>query len=120
MNMSKIKYSAEQLCHMYPEKYIAVNHLCKNEHNLTVSCEVLKVYNTMEDCKQHINEIKFYMKLYKDDFEIIYGDYADYVETRSNCGVIEIPYDEFTTVNEDGTVVIEAFKAFGAIAFQMF
>lgn len=119
--MGRIRYSAEQLCEMHPEKYIAVNHICKDKHNVIVGAEVLKVYETLEDCKSHTDEIKFYMKLYKDDFDIIYGDYADYLETRTTeCGVIEIPLDEFSTVDEDGTVVIDAFKAFGAIAFQMF
>lgn len=120
MNMSKRRYSAEQLCQMYPEKYVAINHICKDEHNVIVGAEVLKVYDTLEDCKSHTDEIKFYMKLYKDDFDVIYGDFKDYVETRTNCGVIEIPFFEFSKVSEDGTVEIDAFKAFGAIAFEMF
>lgn len=120
MNMSKRRYSVEQLCQMYPEKYIAVKHICKNENNIIVSAEVLKVYDTLEDCKSRVNELQFYMKLYKDDFDVIYGDFKDYIETRTDCGVIEIPFDKFTTVNEDGTVAIDAFKAFGSIAFEMF
>lgn len=118
--MGRIRYSAEQLCEMYPEKYIAVNHICKDKHNVIVGAEVLKVYETLEDCKSHTDEIKFYMKLYKDDFDILFGDFYDYLKTRTECGVIEIPVDEFTTVNEDGTVVIDAFKAFGSVAFEMF
>lgn len=89
--MGRIRYSAEQLCQMHPNMYIAVNHLCKNEQNLIVSAEVLKVYGTLEDCKSHVNELKFYMQLYKDDFDVLYGDFADYLNTRGNCGVIEIP-----------------------------
>lgn len=118
--MVKVRCSAEQLCQMHPEKYIAINHICKDKHNVIVGAEVLKVYETLEDCKSHTDEIKFYMKLYKDDFDILYGDFYNYLETRTECGVIEIPVDEFTTVNEEGTVVIDAFKAFGSVAFEMF
>lgn len=45
--MSKGRFSAEQLCEMYPEKYIAVNHIRKNDENIIIGAEVLKVYDTM-------------------------------------------------------------------------
>lgn len=80
--MRKNRYSAQQLCERYPGKYIAVNHITKNEDNIIVSAEVLKVYDTLDDCKQNSNEIQFFMKLYKEDFDIVYGDYEDYAFTR--------------------------------------
>jgi len=98
--MQKKRYSAQQLCEQYPGKYIAVNHITKNEDNIIVSAEVLKVYDTLDDCKQSSNEIQFFMKLYQEDLDIIYGDYEDYVFTRK-------------------TLVINAFQAFGAFAFEM-
>ena len=80
--MSKGRFSAEQLCEMSPEKYVVVNHIRKNDENIIISAEVLKVYDTLVDCKKNVSEIKFFMKLYKEDFDIIYGDYEDYVKTR--------------------------------------
>ena len=32
---------------MYPEKYIAVSHIRKNDENIIIGAEVLKVYDTM-------------------------------------------------------------------------
>lgn len=32
--MSKMRYSAEQLCHMDPNKYIAVNHTNKDDNSM--------------------------------------------------------------------------------------
>lgn len=82
--MKKEKYSAKQLCAMYPEKYIAVNHLIKNDENIITNAEILKVYDTLEDCKESINEIKFFLNINKNDFDIIYGDYNDYYSKRKN------------------------------------
>ena len=112
--MGKIRYSAEQLCQMYPHKYIAVNHICKDDCEIIVGAEILKVYDTLEQCKKSIDEIKFFMKIYKDDFDIIYGDYEDYSKNR--CRDIAIKFDEFAIINENGEIVIDAFRAFGAIA----
>lgn len=99
--MKKEKYSAKQLCAMYPEKYIAVNHLSINDENIITSAEILKVYDTLEDCKKNISEIKFFLNINKNDFDIIYGDYKDYYSKRK-------------------TKTIDAFATFGAIAFEMF
>ena len=97
--MSKMRYSAEQLCHMYPNKYIAVNHICKDDNNVITGAEILKVYEDLEQCKKFADEIKFFMKVYKTDFDIIYGDFADYLRNRK---------------------VIDAFVVFGAIAYELF
>ena len=118
--MSKMRYSAEQLCHMYPKKYIAVNHICKDDNNVIIGAEILKVYEDMEQCKKFADEIKFFMKVYKTDFDIIYGDFADYLLNRAKCKVIEIPLDDYITINEKGEKVIDAFAKFGAIAFELF
>ena len=100
MHMRKEIYPAQQLCEQYPGKYIAVNHISKNEENIIVSAEVLKVYDTLDACKRNVNEIQFFIKLYKENFDIIYGDYEDYVNTRKK-------------------IVFDAFQTFGAIAFEM-
>lgn len=78
----KEKYSAKQLCFMYPEKYICVSNIRKGQDNIIVSASVLKVYDTLEECKSNIDEIRFLKSIYKDDFDIIYGDYEDYRKTR--------------------------------------
>lgn len=96
------KYTANQLCSMYPNKYICVSNLIKNEENIIMSAKVLKVYDTLDDCKSHIDEIKFFKGIYKDDFDIIYGDFDDYVKNRA---VIK---------------PIDAFSVFGCIAFELF
>jgi hypothetical protein len=64
---------------MYPNKYIAVNHLSKDKHGVIVGADVIKVYDSLEECKKSINEINFLLKIYKNDFDIIYGDFTDYV-----------------------------------------
>lgn len=84
---------------MYPNKYICVTHITKNISNIIIKANVLKVYDSLEDCKKHLEEIKFFKKLYKSDFDIIYGDYEDYEKNRK--------------------FVIDAFEAFGAISFEM-
>ena len=116
--MGKVRYSAEQLCQMYPHKYIAVNHICKDDCEIIVGAEILKVYETLDQCKKSIDEIKFFMKVYKGDFDIIYGDYEDYFENR--CRDSAKKFDEFATINENGEKVIDAFEIFGAIAFELF
>ena len=102
--MSKGRFSAEQLCEMYPEKYIAVNHIRKNDENIIIGAEVLKVYDTLEDCKKNVGEVKFFMKLYKEDFDIIYGDYEDYVHIRK----------------EIKPSAMNVIQAFGGIALRIF
>ena len=102
--MHRKKCSAKQLCKKYPGKHIAVNHLCKNKENIIVSAEVLKVYDTLDDCKNNVRELRFFLTLYKDDFDVIYGDYDDYINMRQT--------KEPVTKN--------AFDMFGAIAFEMF
>lgn len=82
--MKKERYSAKQLCAMYRNKYIAVNHISKNKDNLIIGAEIVKVYDTLDDCKQNIAEIKFLKAIHKDDYDIIYGDYRDYVTKRTS------------------------------------
>lgn len=106
--MSKNRFSAEQLCDMFPNKYIAVRCCEKNTYNLITSCEVLKIYNTLDELKSNIKEIKFFMDLYKEDFDVIFGNFKDYAETRSNGNVIII---------ED---VWDAVAKFGFMGFEMF
>ena len=99
-NMSKNRFSSKEICDKYPKMYIAVHVIEKDYINNLISCaEVLKVYQSLEDCKKNIKEIKYFMDLYKEEFDIIFGDYKDYQETR---------------------LVINAFAAFGCIAFEMF
>ena len=69
---------------MYPNKYIAVNHISKNKDNLIVSAEIIKVYDSLEDCKRNASEIKFFKAIHKEDYDIIYGNYRDYVMNRTS------------------------------------
>ena len=88
--MKKDRYSAQQLCAMHPNKYIAVTHMRKNTENLIISAEILKVYDDLADCKKRIDEIKFFKSLYKDDFDIIYGDFEEYKLNREEFKEPEI------------------------------
>lgn len=82
-------YSAEELCELNPEKYIAVKVIEKDSMSLDIlKCQLLKVYNTLDDCKQSANELRFFQKLYKEQFDVIYGDYADFKCTRCVADVI--------------------------------
>ena len=96
----KAKYSAKQLCDMYPKKYIAINNIIKDKNNIITNAKILKIYDTLDDCKNHIDEIKFLQKINKNDFDIIYGDYEDYLNTRK-------------------LIKIDAFSSLGAIAFEL-
>ena len=86
---------------MYPNKYIAVKVIEKDPENTKIisKAKIIKVYDTLYKCKQRVKELRFFQKLYKENFEVIYGDYDDYMMTR--CA-------------------LDAFEVFGAIAFQMF
>lgn len=65
----------------YPEQYIAVAHVKKGIDNIIQTATVLKVYPTLQNAYQNVKEIKTFIKRY-DDFDIVYGDYDDYVSTR--------------------------------------
>jgi len=86
--MKKERYSAKQLCAMYPNQYIAVNHIQRNDDNLIVGAEIIKVYGTLDDCKQNITEIKFFKGIHKEDYDIIYGDYEEYVSNRKSIDIV--------------------------------
>lgn len=102
MRRGRVKYySAEELCELYPEKYIAVKVIEKDSVSLDIlKCQLLKVYNTLDDCKQSANELRFFQKLYKEKFDVIYGNYDDYKRTRCVC-------------------VENIFDVFGFIAFEL-
>ncbi len=65
----------------YPEQYIAVAHVKKGIDNLIQTATVLKVYPTLQNAYENVKEIKQFMSRYT-DFDIVYGDYSDYVSTR--------------------------------------
>ena len=106
--MSKQRFSAKQLCDMFPNKYIAVRCYEKDAYNLIISCEVLKVYNSLDEVKSNVKEIKSFMDLYQKDFDVIFGKFTDYAEVRSNGNVMVI---------ED---VWDAVNTFGFMGFEMF
>lgn len=65
----------------YPDQYIALVYTKKGIDNLIEEATVLKVYPTLESAYDNQNEIKAYKKRYS-NFDIVYGDYNDYVTTR--------------------------------------
>ncbi len=71
----------------YPEQYIAVAHVKKGIDNIIQTATVLKVYPTLQNAYQNVKEIKTFIKRY-DDFDIVYGDYDDYVSTRRKMIII--------------------------------
>lgn len=97
-------YRTEELCSMYPKKYICVTNINKNNENIIITATPIKVYETLEDCKKNSQEIKAFIAHYKRDFDIIYGDYEDYASTR---WIPDFP-------------VKSIFDVFGSIAFKLF
>ena len=81
----------------YPQQYIAVAHTKKGIDNLIETATVLKVYPTLLDAYDNLSEIKEYKKRYS-DFDIVYGDYEDYVSTRRK--VVMTKTDERLTQEE--------------------
>ena len=81
----------------YPQQYIAVAYTKKGIDNLIETATVLKVYPTLLDAYDNLSEIKAYKKRYS-DFDIVYGDYEDYVSTRRK--VVMTKTDERLTQEE--------------------
>lgn len=81
----------------YPEQYIAVAHVQKGIDNLIQTATVLTVYPTLQDAYKNLKQIKKYMKRYS-DFDIVYGDYEDYVSTRRR--MVVIPEKDILTQEE--------------------
>lgn len=69
----------------------------KGIDNLIETATVLKVYPTLLDAYDNLSEIKAYKKRYS-DFDIVYGDYEDYVSTRRK--VVMTKTDERLTQEE--------------------
>ena len=67
----------------YPQQYIAVAYTKKGIDNLIETATVLKVYPTLLDAYDNLSDIKAYKKRYS-DFDIVYGDYEDYVSTKTD------------------------------------
>lgn len=65
--------------------------------NIIQTAAILKVYPTLQDAYQNIREIKTFIKRY-DDFDIVYGDYDDYVSTRRR--MINVPDKDLLTQEE--------------------
>ena len=65
----------------FPDQYIALVYTKKGIDNLIEEATVLKVYPTLESAYSSQNEIKAYKKRYS-NFDIVYGDYDDYANTR--------------------------------------
>lgn len=53
----------------------------KTLDNIIQEATLLTVYPTLEDAIDNKDEIRSYMKRYS-DFDIVYGDYMDYMTTR--------------------------------------
>lgn len=71
----------------YPKQYIAVAYVHKGIDNLIQTATVITVYPTLQDAYRNQEQIKAYMKRYS-DFDIVYGDYEDYVSTRCKLNIV--------------------------------
>ena len=71
----------EEITKGFPKKYVCVKDTVLDENNLIVTAEIIRVFDTLEIAKDNASEIRKLMKKYK-DFDIVYGDYEDYVNTR--------------------------------------
>ncbi|MBR4026323.1 MAG: hypothetical protein IKJ01_02025 [Lachnospiraceae bacterium] len=83
----------EMITKNFAGKYVCVKDCIKDENNLIVSANVLKVYDSLEIAKDNASEIRKFMKKYG-DFDIIYGNMEDYVRTRKNKNINHIVIDK--------------------------
>ena len=65
----------------FPKKYVCVKNTKLDADNLIMTANIIRVFDTLEIAKDHATEIRKMMKRYV-DFDILYGDYGDYVHTR--------------------------------------
>ena len=72
----------EEIIHFFPKKYICVHNTKLSQTNIITEADVLCVYDSLRIAAENKNMIKRYIKQYP-DFDIIYGDYNDYVSKRS-------------------------------------
>ena len=54
----------EQIVKNFKNKYICVQNCKKDENNLIVSADIIKVYDTLEAAKDNASEIRKFMKRY--------------------------------------------------------
>lgn len=87
----------KEMINKYPKQYIAVAYVKKGVDNLIQTATVIKVYPTLRHAYESIAEIKSFMSRYN-DFDIVYGDYNDYVSTRRKIFVV--PDKETLTQDE--------------------
>ena len=71
----------KEIVNGFPRKYICVKNTILDKDNLIVTAEIIRVFDTLEIAKDNATEIRNMMKRYT-DFDIVYGDYDDYVNTR--------------------------------------
>lgn len=77
----------------FKNRYICVINCIKDSDNLVTSADVIRVYDTLDIAKDNASEIRKFMKKY-DDFDILYGDYEDYVKTRNGKNIKYIASDD--------------------------
>ena len=71
----------QDMINFFPKKYICVHNTKRNALSLITEADILCVYDTLRIAYENQNMIKRYMMQYS-DFDIIYGDYNDYFDTR--------------------------------------
>lgn len=89
-----------ELIKKYPQQYIAVAHTQKTLDNIIQEATLIKVYPTLEDAKNSKEQIQAYMKRYS-DFDIVYGDYEDYVATRRRDVKIALTEEKLSQADID-------------------
>lgn len=97
-----------ELIEKYPGQYIAVAHTQKTLDNIIREATLLTVYPTLRHAEENKKQIQAYMKRYP-DFDIVYGDYEDYVSTRRR--EICLPDSSEKLSQTDNDQLIEAMKS---------
>lgn len=71
----------KEITNNFSNKYVCVHNTVLDTDNLIITAEIIRVYDTLEIAKDNATEIRKMMRRYK-DFDIIYGNLEDYVNTR--------------------------------------
>lgn len=99
----------EEITKGFPKKYVCVKNTVLDADSLIITAEIIRVFDTLELAKDNASEIRKMMKRYR-DFDIVYGDYEDYVRTRrgkkmeNHVSSIENSNDKLSQENIDELV----------------
>lgn len=75
------KMSIYEIFTDFPNQYVCVHDVVKDAGNVILEARVIKVFDTLDMVKDEASDIRRMIKKYT-DFEIVYGNFYDYMYVR--------------------------------------